>query len=540
MSSTASAQTPDALSSTLLTGRSLVLLQLLSRLLTFGLNQSLIRIASPEVFGTAAIQFDLVCSTILFLSREGIRNASLRSKQDVRPKVGNGRRQDEALSIIPLQLGMIVAALVCSIYLYSSLKATTSQPNFHLSLGSYVLSALLELAIEPLYLRALRSTPPRINIRVQAEGGMAIGKAVVTVASLLVLPGKPLLGFALGQLAGAVWLAGRYLFEFGDIKGLLWVSTPQGYVTVCDHQASSGLAHKFRQNRFDPGTLSLAIANTRQSVIKHVLTEADRIAVGRISPLGDQGGYAVAMNYGAYTLLPLYSADLVSGSLVARIVFQPLEETLLLHFSTSLSAPSTPHLLIFVLHISAHLLLLLPAFLPPLLLAILPILFPRRYIHTSAPSTLETYLKWYIPLLSLNGILEAFHASSSTPGQVARQARWMIGSSAAFALGLFGLIHLPKAVQLGTEKALIYASCLAMLFRIAYAWQHASRFFAGRTGGLSVSSVAPRLQAIVSTLVSGCILRILEQTGRWRVSWRGWMELVGAGGVLGLGVLAIM
>lgn len=44
--------------------------------------------------------------------------------------------------------------------------------------------------------------------------------------------------------------------------------------------------------------VSLAVANTRQSVVKHLLTEADRIAVGRISPLEDQGGYAVAMNYG--------------------------------------------------------------------------------------------------------------------------------------------------------------------------------------------------------------------------------------------------
>ena len=40
------------------------------------------------------------------------------------------------------------------------------------------------------------------------------------------------------------------------------------------------------------------MANTRQSVIKHVLTEGDRIVVGKISPLGDQGGYAIAINYG--------------------------------------------------------------------------------------------------------------------------------------------------------------------------------------------------------------------------------------------------
>jgi oligosaccharide translocation protein RFT1 len=40
------------------------------------------------------------------------------------------------------------------------------------------------------------------------------------------------------------------------------------------------------------------MANTRQSVVKHVLTEGDRIVVGKISPLGDQGGYAMAINYG--------------------------------------------------------------------------------------------------------------------------------------------------------------------------------------------------------------------------------------------------
>jgi oligosaccharide translocation protein RFT1 len=39
----------------------------------------------------------------------------------------------------------------------------------------------------------------------------------------------------------------------------------------------------------------------RQSVVKHVLTEADRIAVGIICPLEDQGGYAIAMNYGSFS-----------------------------------------------------------------------------------------------------------------------------------------------------------------------------------------------------------------------------------------------
>src|SRR6266404_6140359 len=38
---------------------------------------------------------------------------------------------------------------------------------------------------------------------------------------------------------------------------------------------------------------------TVQSVVKHFLTEGDKLLISRLSPLADQGGYAVASNYGA-------------------------------------------------------------------------------------------------------------------------------------------------------------------------------------------------------------------------------------------------
>ena len=103
-----------------------------------------------------------------------------------------------------------------------------------MSFALYVLSSLLELAIEPLYLRALRSSPPRISVRIQAEGGMAIVKAAVTVISLIMIDRSPLLGFAFGQLAGAAWLAGRYLWEYGDLKSLFWIPIPKTCVFQVD------------------------------------------------------------------------------------------------------------------------------------------------------------------------------------------------------------------------------------------------------------------------------------------------------------------
>lgn len=49
---------------------------------------------------------------------------------------------------------------------------------------------------------------------------------------------------------------------------------------------------------FDRSYLQLATTMMTQSVFKHVLTEGDKFLVSRLSPLQDQGGYALANNYG--------------------------------------------------------------------------------------------------------------------------------------------------------------------------------------------------------------------------------------------------
>lgn len=37
---------------------------------------------------------------------------------------------------------------------------------------------------------------------------------------------------------------------------------------------------------------------TLQSAVKHFLTEGDKLIISWFSPLHDQGGYAIATNYG--------------------------------------------------------------------------------------------------------------------------------------------------------------------------------------------------------------------------------------------------
>ena len=58
--------------------RALLALQIGLRLLTFVLNQVLVRTTPPAVFGAANVQLELVLSTVLSLSRDGVRAIMMR------------------------------------------------------------------------------------------------------------------------------------------------------------------------------------------------------------------------------------------------------------------------------------------------------------------------------------------------------------------------------------------------------------------------------------------------------------------------------
>jgi len=113
----------------------------------------------------------------------------------------------------------------------------------------------------------------------------------------------------------------------------------------------------------------------------------------------------------------------------------------------------------------------------------------------------------------------------------------MITSSLVFMSALWGLRSIES---LGTESALIYASSAAMIVRIGYAYSHAVRKVKQGGQKMNIWDILPDKSTAVTAVVAGVILRVLHGSGRWKASWKGWMELVGLGGVLGLGTLAVM
>ncbi|KAH9841349.1 Rft-1-domain-containing protein [Rhodofomes roseus] len=467
---------PDLLSNALASASSLVLLQFFSRVFTFILNQALVRYVSPQVFGTAAIQFELLLSTILFLSREGVRNALLRSSASSVARSSNKDSQSLVanITILPTLLGIPAAILIAFLYVASTSASTASQPHFHLSVAIYAVAASLELLSEPLYIRAQNEL--RFNLRVRAEGIAVVMKTTVAFAVLVIGDAEwALVAFALGQAAFGLAVLSTYLHAYGQGIGL-W---PKKITSEVHGNVSS--------KYFDPSLLSLSAAMTGQSVVKHFLTEGDKFLVSRLSPLADQGGYAVASNY---------------GSLVARMVFQPIEETSRVFFSKSLTDQkqdpaalrSAANVLLALLLLFTHLLLLLVTFGPPYLPLALAIVLPPKYLHTSAPTILRTYI-YYIPMMAFNGVLEAFFASAAAPADLHRQSRWLF----AFSLGFVAVaVGLAKGAELG-DAGLVWANVVNLLCRALYAWRFALRFFRERSGQSLVGwrTVVPPVPVLV-------------------------------------------
>lgn len=91
--------------------RWILLFNVFQKLLTFSMNQVIVRLSSPEVFGIAAVQLELLLSTLLFLSREGIRLALLRS-------VVSNRRELQQFVNMSWLPATLVCLLTAVIYLY--------------------------------------------------------------------------------------------------------------------------------------------------------------------------------------------------------------------------------------------------------------------------------------------------------------------------------------------------------------------------------------------------------------------------------------
>ncbi|RYC61093.1 hypothetical protein CHU98_g5124 [Xylaria longipes] len=465
----------------------LIILQIASRAITFVANQLLLRFLTAQLLGVSA-QLEVYYLSVLFFARESLRVAVQRQgtggDDDTNHREG-GTGSQSVVNTAHLSLGLGLASSLGLGWAYLRYVdvATASTPYLDTALRIYGVAALVELLSEPAFVVLQHRL--RFGPRAAAESIATFMRCLVTFGAanwgwkqgleLGVLP------FALGQLAYGMGLLVVYVW-YGS--GLARSEGFSLFPQRVDHDTASSKATKrstrtehYALGYFFTPTLQLASSLVSQSLVKHVLTQGDTFLVSILSEPRSQGVYALANNY---------------GSLLARLVFQPIEESSRNYFSKLLSSSSASAvrgktenestaktqarkarsdlqtLLKFYVLLSVGVVSIGP-YAAPLLVQIVA---GPRWSGSGAGGVLARYCL-YIPLLAVNGVAEAFVSSVATKSEIHRQSLWMGLFSLVFAIA--GFVSL-RVFDLGAA-GLVYANAINMLCRIIWSGAFISHYF---------------------------------------------------------------
>lgn len=205
--------------------------------------------------------------------------------------------------------------------------------------------------------------------------------------------------------------------------------------------------------------------------------------------------------------------------MIARILFQPVEEALRTILSPLLAKPGpsalrrTSGLITTLLRLYLFLTLVIhaviPSILTPVAVPVLEALIGKdRFPASALLPILYAYL-YYIPLMAINGILESFVASVATPTDLARQSRAML---------LFSLIFLSSSwvffakMGMGGE-GLVWANCINMTARIVWSCVFMMRWFAESKGRLDWTDAIPKNGSKIISFLVGWGMKWAQPAG---------------------------
>ncbi|THX39130.1 oligosaccharide translocation protein RFT1 [Aureobasidium pullulans] len=493
----------------------LILLQIGSRALTFALNQILLRFLSPELLGVN-VQLELYCISVLYFARESLR-------------VALQRRADGTQTVINMSYLAILAGLPLS-YALAELYLQTEVPKVPFlvqSLRVYGGAAMVELLAEPSFVAAQQKM--LYKVRAGAEAAATIMKTFATVGLVVWASrqGRDLgvLPFAVGQLAYAASLLVVYSAR------LVLVAKSEGFSLL--PRAIQSKTEKFWLSLFSQPLLNLSLSLTVQSSIKYVLTQGDSLLIASLASLQDQGAYALSSNY---------------GGLIARMLFQPIEEASRNLFA-KLCAPTSAAektkerqasgngiaqantTLTLILKFYSLISLVAFAAGPTAAPVLLSLVAGSRWSDTGAGEVLGCYC-YYIPLLALNGVSEAFVAAVADNTQLYTQSIWMGGFFAAFAGSAYLFL---RVLEMGA-KGLVWANCVNMGCRILFNLSFVKSFFAKRGQAFDVTKILP---SAVSIAVAAVVPSIFKATTGLLSRYGIIGELARIGAITGLFVLVL-
>lgn len=539
--------TLDSLPSKSVKGASfLILLQIGCRALTFIVNQVLLRFLSPHILGLSA-QLELFSISTLYFSRESLRNAlQYKPSDDEQKKTAEGvggekkkkgsgnvaisygstRRMQEVVNLSHAAIAIGLPLTVAFTWLYLRKAGTAVLESHHLesSVYIYALATVIELLNEPSFNVARQEM--MYATRASAEFLAFFTRAIIScsISMWVGMSGRNLgvLPFAAGQLGYAITLNVLYL---------------SNVYPICAQNAVSLLATPIASStgyfvsRFSRPLIMRTATLYGQNIFNQLLTYGDGYLIATFASLPSQGAYALASNY---------------GGLLARIILQPIEESSRSLFGRLPASQTTPksrdnavlsqakHHLTVLLRLYLLLSVFATCLGPPLAPILLRLVAGRRWTHTEAPGVLATYC-YYIPLLAINGILEAFVSVVATDPQLTRQTVWKVAFFGAFAGTGFLVL---RVFEMGA-KGLVVANAVTMGLRIWWSWAFVQGYMRSVNDGegLTLRDMLPSTGTVAMGVAARAALMVTETGTRHEGGLGGLVRCALVAGVCVLGVV---
>ena len=426
-----------------------------AKMLTFGLGVWATRAMTAEAKGIS-FTFEVYTLTSGFLAREAVRSTNARQKVDLRGP--DSIRKIANMAFCTLPIGLL--ALLLGYFFFSFTQSGSEVYEGVLGTNPWLVLALYGLGQAfDLYGETLQSVvQASMDLRVKAfwEAQGIITKLLTTIGLL-----------KLGMDANVAISAGWFVYGMTLLavvwRSVYWSKLPND--ETGDGSFRRELFQIVRQHGLQIYPLtawSCFLTNFRvwleffsESCLRLLLTEGEKFMLSAFGALSAQGIYDLVTNL---------------GSLVARIIFRVWEESCFLAVSrcredTTEQKRDRKSLLRRMTHWALYLGLLFSICGPPLSRTFLTVVYSSRWATDDAVQVLSAYC-YYVPLMGLNGLMEAFARGIATGRQFNLIKGFMVACSIAYLAACYFAL---AVFHLGVV-GLIYANCASMTLRILFSY----------------------------------------------------------------------
>uniref|UniRef100_H2YH75 Protein RFT1 homolog n=1 Tax=Ciona savignyi TaxID=51511 RepID=H2YH75_CIOSA len=483
-------------------------LQLSFRILTFVLNAFVLRHVTKETLGIVNVRLMLLYSTILFMSREAFRRACLSTNagksQENKNNVDRNIKWMQTINLLWCMLPVGIVITVFTTYFWRNILENPDPSmvgNYPEAVVVFGTCACMELVAEPLWVVAQLFL--FVKLKVIAEGLAILIKCVVTVALVLFFPHWGLVSFCVAQVSFSFTYISIYYGYF------IWYIKSSNNKKSKDFpfdrigQLFPQVQSKNRENLVDMTSAKLTLSFFKQSVLKQILTEGERyvMTVLNVLSFADQGVYDVINNL---------------GSLAARFIFLPIEESFYLFFAKTLKrgkeVKEQPLEDIVAIGKVFYCLLRLVVIIGAVILSfgipfshLLLDLYGGAILSTGSGPMLLNWYCLYVLAIAINGTTECFVFAAMSRSDLDSYNKKMLLFSILF---LACSYYLTRAVG---SVGFIIANCLNMLARIVHSFYYIKKYFSNFPQVTSpLRGLIPNHLVIVMLVISSMLCLLSE------------------------------